>query len=475
MPSESLKKTFIFLMLGLLTVSAFFIRSENFKQSQLRTIDEIVYYRMAKQVLDEGFLGYNTIPYGKYLAASGPPLPDYFSQPLFKHPPVFTFLATLSMNIFGPKLISAEYISLLLSVLMIPLIYLLGTQVYNQRVGLFSALFLWMDPISIICSQKVWMDSTIAFFTLAAVLFFVYGMEHKIDWMYILSGISCGLAVNTKYTGILITFVIVLYCLFYRRDLFKNNKFKFSLALPFLMLIPWLYWNQKVYGIASILNHSELNVIYTRFIAYLPIISITVILTVLFIFLSGRIKKDQPLNNELSKSNDSRKFIGYLFILVPAALFMLIIPKQFIHSFQFDYLPTHSWRQDLFSGESSSFYFGRLLEFSPIYIFSFLTIFLYHPGERRETPLIRLCAMVILLFFIFWGNYQSRYILSSLPFFILLGVQWLENFYCRVSRNDNIAIRYGGRVAIWGILAYSISKIYYINLAVSYPNNMCYF
>ena len=126
MGSESFNKTFIFLMLGLLTVSAFFIRLENFKNSELRSIDEIVYYRMAKQVLDEGLSGYHTIPFGEELAAQGRPLPEYFHQPLFKHPPVFTFLSVVSMKIFGPKLISAEYISLLLSVLMIPLIYLLG-------------------------------------------------------------------------------------------------------------------------------------------------------------------------------------------------------------------------------------------------------------------------------------------------------------------------------------------------------------
>ena len=475
MGSGPFNKTLLFLMLGLLTVSAFFIQLENFKQSDLRTIDEIVYYRMAKQVLDEGLSGYNTIPFGEELAAQGRPLPEYFRQPLFKHPPVFTFLSVVSMKIFGPKLISAEYISLLLSVLMIPLIYLLGAQVYDRRVGFLSALFLWMDPISIICSQKVWMDSTIAFFTFLSALFFIYGMKRNNDWYFILSGMASGFAVNTKYSGILITFIIFIFCLFYRKDLFKNNKFQLSLALPFLMLIPWLSWNYKVYGIASILKHSELRTIYMRFITYLPIIAIVVILTILFVFLVSRFKKDQLPNYQLSASNNNKNFIGYLCSLVPIALFTFFIPKQFIHSFQFDYLPTHGWRQGLFSGEPLSFYFGRLLEFSPIYILSFLAIFRLDTKENREIPLIRFCAIIILLLFIFWGNYQSRYVLSSLPFFIILGTQLGVNIYEGATVNRNTIMYYCGRVGMKLAFIFIIVKCYYLNVMMSYPNDMCYF
>jgi dolichyl-phosphate-mannose--protein O-mannosyl transferase len=181
MPVGLIKKRTIFLMLGLFAASAFFVRLENFKNSEMRTIDEIVYYHMAEQVLDQGLSGYNSVPYGEELASKGRPLPDYFFQPLFKHPPVFTFLAALSIKVFGKGMIFAEYVSLLMSVLMIPLIYLLGTLVYDRRVGILSAFFLWIDPGNIICSQKIWMDTTIAFFTLLAAVLFIGGLKHNRD------------------------------------------------------------------------------------------------------------------------------------------------------------------------------------------------------------------------------------------------------------------------------------------------------
>jgi len=472
---ESFNKTFIFLMLGLLTVSAFFIRLENFKNSELRSIDEIVYYRMAKQVLDEGLSGYHTIPFGEELAAQGRLLPEYFRQPLFKHPPVFTFLSVVSMKIFGPKLISAEYISLLLSVLMIPLIYLLGAQVYDRRVGFLSALFLWMDPVSIICSQKVWMDSTIALFTLMSALFFVYGLKRNNNLYFILSGIASGLAVNTKYTGIFITLSIILYCLFYNREIFKDKIFRLSLALPFFMLVPWLFWNYKIYGLASVLNHSELNSIYARSAQYMPILVFFIILASASFLLVKKMKWNTFREKKTVLLGHKQEVSLHLTALLPLAFFILIVPYQFLHSLQLTYIPTHTWQQGLFSNVPPSFYIGRLLEFSPVYILSFFAIFRLDIKENREIPLIRFCAMIILLFFIFWGNYQSRYVLSSLPFFIILGTQLGVNIYEKATVNRNTIMYYCGRVGMKLAFIFIIVKCYYLNVMISYPNDMCYF
>ena len=236
--TESFKKVSIIIFLSILSLSAFLIRLENFKNSPARTIDEIVYYRMGAQILDQGLSGYQTIAYGKELAATGRPLPDYFFRPLFQHPPLFTLFVALSMGLFGKTLLAAGYVSLLLAALMIPLIYLLGTLIANRTIGLFAAFFLWLDPINIICSQKVWMDTTIAFFTLLAVLFFVCALKKERNFYFILSGIAVACAANTKLTGILIAGTMILFVLLYRRDLFRNRTFLLSLLLPFVLLIP---------------------------------------------------------------------------------------------------------------------------------------------------------------------------------------------------------------------------------------------
>ena len=71
------RTVFAWVFLSVLTASAFFIRLENFKKSNMRTIDEIVYFRMAVQ-MSRNPADYNTIPYGEELKAGGRDLPDYF-------------------------------------------------------------------------------------------------------------------------------------------------------------------------------------------------------------------------------------------------------------------------------------------------------------------------------------------------------------------------------------------------------------
>jgi len=189
MRSEKIKKTIIIFGLGFLMTSAFFIRLENFKSAQAWSIDEVVYYRLSVQI-QKGLSHYNTITYAEELMAKGRELLPYFTKPLFKHPPLFTFLLASSLKFFGSTFSSAGYIPILFGVLMIPLTYWLGVLLFNRRTAILASLFLWMDPISIITSQKVWMDTTIAFFMLLALVFFVYGFKYQRDLFYILSGMA---------------------------------------------------------------------------------------------------------------------------------------------------------------------------------------------------------------------------------------------------------------------------------------------
>lgn len=473
MPSEAIKKFFIVLMLGSLTASAFFIRLENFKNSPNRSIDEIVYYRMGKQILEQGLSGYNTIPYGQELAASGRPLPQYFFEPLFKHPPLFTFLAALSMRLFGSVLVSAEYVSLLFGVLLIPLGYILATILFNRRVALVSAFFLWLDPVTIMCSQKVWMETTITFFTLLSAVFFAKGIKSNKDWFFILSGISSGLAVNTKYPAVLITMAFVFYALFHNKDLFRGRKFQISLALPFASLLPWMYWNHQVYGLKSIPRHEELNALFKIILSKWTIVFLSGIILTAALWLkkifSSQGNVARPAVEPLPSS--SLKKISILFLL-----FLGIFLKDNLwHSLQFNHLPFVSWAGGvIYANGSPLFYLGRLIEYSFLYTLAFIALFRYQPYHNPEIAFLRSSAFIILIFYIAWGNYQSRYILAAIPFLVILGVHfWTENFEKTISSKNRLVYWAGAGLA--AIMIYSVIKTHAINLHLSYPNDMCYF
>ncbi len=467
MPSEAIKKFFIVLMLGSLTASAFFIRLENFKNSPNRSIDEIVYYRMGKQVLSAGLSGYNTIPYARELTAQGRELPSYFFAPIFKYPPVFTFFIALSMKLFGTSLLSAAYIPLLTGALMIPLVYLLGSLLFTPLIGLCAAILLWQDPVNIISSQKVWMDSAMGFWTLLAVTLFISGVKKNRDILLILAGLTCGLAVLTRYTGILIEAIFVLYALMCRKDLFKRKNFYFTLLLPFVFLLPWWLWNLKIFGMdivgLQLKMHPE---ILTRLKP--EDYFVLMLFSVLILTLKRIYSKSFPVVGS---------FITWRSRFVLGAVILGCISRNLLASIDFPSLPFTTWARGLFAyGNQPFFYFGRLLEYSLLYLFAYINLFFYKKSTHEDpAAILRLSCAVLFIFFILWRNYQSRYILPVTPFLLILANAQILTFYQKASKLAHPWLR---RLAVTGLTAvifYALSKTAYINAALSFTNDFCYY
>jgi len=268
---------------------------------------------------------------------------------------------------------------------------------------------------------------------------------------------------------------IVLFCALYRKGLFKNRIFQLSLVLPFIMSTPWLYWNYRIFGIASILEHDELKIVYKKFLTHLPLAAVLIAAVFLLFRVWRRSKTNIGHDEKIIHHHKDQKWSQIVSILVPVGFFVFCIPNQFLHSLQFTYVPTHSWAQGIFWNEPAVFYFGRLIEYSFIYVLSFYSVFMYRAEENNEAPFIRLSAMVILIFFIVWGNFQSRYILSSLPFLIILGVQFGTHLYEVSSESKIRLIYYTGRIGLAILFLYAVLKASFLNAVVSYPNNMCYF
>jgi len=474
MPSGSFKKAFVFLMLGLLTLSAFFIRLENFKQSQLRTIDEVVYYRMAKQVLNEGISGYHTIPYGEDLAASGRPLPDYFFQPLFIHPPFFTLMNSFSMRLFGESLVSCGFVSILFGVLLIPLVYMLGFLLFDHKIALLSAIFMWLDPVNIISSQKVWMDTTLAFWCVLSVYLFALAQIKKYDLVYLFSGIACGLAMLTKYTGILSWIIILLYAAAYNKKLFKNKYLIGSLFIPGIMLLPWLIRNFQVFGADFVLM--QFNIHHISFDSTRMKVFVVTFLVVILGFFWKRFRSLGDQRGEFQKSSLQNHFrLRRPFMIACAALLMIGVFPSVVRSLTFNHLPTTSWYQGLFALELPTFYFGRLIEWSALFILSFAAFFIHVEDNKDRKYILLISSLVILVFFMVWRNYQSRYILLSIPFLIILGVNFWLALLEKANHLSNSFLRSTIRLSLQGFLIYAIVKTHSINLLLSYSNDMCYF
>ena len=472
--SPTLKQTLVFVVLTILVLTAFWQRQDAFIHSPAFTIDEVVYYRMGMQV-KENWRDYHTIPYANELSARGRSLPQYFFQPLYKHPPVFTFLIALSLKLFKPIPLSGAYVSILFGVLMIPLTYCLGRLVFDWKISLTAAFLVFLDPVSIMSSQKIWPDTTLAFFMVLTLFFFVLALRKEKLYYFLPSGLSLGVAVLVKYPGILPLAAILLFVSIYRADLFKTRIFWLSFfGLPFVLLFPWGWWNLKVYGLASVARHAEINAFLKN--VFGPSVPLIIILGAGVWYLLHKRFSAASAKNQRYHPTTQRKKLGLWMRFLVLIMLAVFFADSVIASLRFEHIPLCSWSMGYFKHHPWYFYISRLTEYSFLYFLGFAYLFTYHPSEPTHLRSgLRLFLLVVVLFFSAWGNYQSRYILAAIPVLALFGIRyWVEVFVClRDCQRPWLAVP---AWLIWmGLLIMLVARTFHINLWLSYTNNMCYF
>jgi 4-amino-4-deoxy-L-arabinose transferase-like glycosyltransferase/tetratricopeptide (TPR) repeat protein len=111
-------------------------------------------------------------------------------------------------------IIQARLICCLFDTGTILIIYRLGKECSNEKTGLLAALFVAINPLLIMQSHLVNVDTQLTFFTTLS-LFFMYRINKNLamKW-YILTGVSIGCSAASKYTGALLILVLIIVHLF---------------------------------------------------------------------------------------------------------------------------------------------------------------------------------------------------------------------------------------------------------------------
>ena len=103
-----------------------------------------------------------------------------------------------------------RFISALFAVLAVYLTYLIGKKLYGSKAGLIAGLLMAICPMLVINAHYVSVDATTLFFVCLTFLFSLSILESgNLKW-YLLAGASAGLAAVTKYSSVLVLFVILL-------------------------------------------------------------------------------------------------------------------------------------------------------------------------------------------------------------------------------------------------------------------------
>ena len=139
----------------------------------------------------------------------------------------------------------------LIGALSVILVFSLGKTLFNEKVGLYSAILISILPLHVVYSAKILTGVLFTFFTLLTFISFWKGYEKGEKIHKILFGLFLALALLARYTALWIIPIFLLYFLIRDKSLkvVKDKYLWYSIGIFFITLIPWF-----IYGIGEYKN-----------------------------------------------------------------------------------------------------------------------------------------------------------------------------------------------------------------------------
>ena len=144
--------------------------------------------------------------------------PDDFAYPTFHVLLVGAFLFVLSKlgfitlvpslayyashpQAFAAIFLAARLVTVAMAVASVYVVYLIGQNLYNMRVGLWASFLFAIAPVNVVDAHYFTLDIPMMFWMLLTLLFSIYIYRYRDGMWYIAAGIALGLATSTKYPG----------------------------------------------------------------------------------------------------------------------------------------------------------------------------------------------------------------------------------------------------------------------------------
>ncbi|MFC1643516.1 glycosyltransferase family 39 protein [Chlamydiota bacterium] len=477
------KKTkYIAIALSIIVLFGMVLRFIGFSRPHNFTFDEGLYTQMGHQIMQGQ--EYSSVRVYNQEAKRGRKLPAYLKQPLFKHPPLYCQMISVFHSLFGPGYPSAVKVSILFGIATIIIVFFIGKLIGDWKVGLLAAGLLAIEPVHWITSQKIWMETTLTFFMTATAFFFLKGLDNEKYFKY--AGFMLGGALITKYPGVLAGICIFVYALLVERRLFKNKKFWLIPGIAFLMFLPWLLSNMKVYGIGYLFPGKGVS----KELGHVLEISkpfiwggafISVVVSALYVVLRKKnmtFFKEKITENTIFQYVSKRKTLLLWIVSAVAFLLCILLSTSFrfniIHAFSLKYIPENGWKVNQFGAEPWYFYVKRLTMLSPFYFLGYLGV-IFYSFKNKKFFYLGFSVFLIFTFFIKWGNYQSRYILPVIPLLMVMTGYIIFKIIRKISEIENKNRRIILSTCFYLFIMIALVKTLQIDFAFVLPNSAAYF
>ena len=247
--------------------------------------DQNQYIALAMKLDEQGFNGYNLreVRLGSYVVSEDPPIQlafckrsepgekgdlirllnmvgqFHYDQPFHHRPPLFAGILMASHHLFGdgkkiygvcssnlgekvdsikPAIVFktqfwAVIVPLFFNLALIVMTFLLGARFFNERVALWGAFLMAVNPVSLVMAHLLLVEDTLAFFVTLSVFLTLEFLPKKNYFGVFAAGAAAGLAILTKQTGGVLLGVVFLYAWLNERE--KHKKYSGFLSKGFLI------------------------------------------------------------------------------------------------------------------------------------------------------------------------------------------------------------------------------------------------
>lgn len=166
----------------------------------------------------------------------------------YSKPPMLAWLIAIFTHLFGDGWIGLRIASILCHSLTAIIIYLIGSKLYQPRIGFWAALIYFSSPGVVFASSIISTDAPLLLFWALAFYAFILAISTPVSVGYwLLCGIFLGLAFLSKYAAIFFVISLFLYLIVSakeRKQLLTPGPY-FAFAATFLILLPNIVWNYQ--------------------------------------------------------------------------------------------------------------------------------------------------------------------------------------------------------------------------------------
>jgi 4-amino-4-deoxy-L-arabinose transferase-like glycosyltransferase len=189
----------------------------------------------------------------QYWAWSEEPAFGYYSKP-----PLIAWIIRLATNACGVGESCVRLPSPFISAATSAVIFLLGRQLYDARVGALAALAFATLPGISLSAGLITTDVPLLFFWAVAMLGFAALLTTQSLWPALLLGLALGLGLNAKYAMAWFIVCLAAYLIAtpQRRTLLADYRLYVAFAIGLLLLVPNLVWNFQ-HGFATFAHTAD--------------------------------------------------------------------------------------------------------------------------------------------------------------------------------------------------------------------------